>query len=72
MEKYYRMVIELYKQALEAAVNKCAMAENNRIGVLRELATAITAAKVNGLPTATLEALKADVQEIRNIYAQEK
>lgn len=58
MERYYRMVINLYKEALS---------ENHQVNserileVRKEIACAITAAKVSGSSTSHLEELLNDI-----------
>ena len=67
MEKYYKMVIDLYRSAVENLSagrnvnNDCGMAE------LTAIANAITTARVNGNETAGLEQLKDDIEHLRLI-----
>ncbi len=62
MNKYYRMVLELYKESL-TSVNRVNPDENLR--VLTELEKAITTAKITNQPLDELYQLKADVELIR-------
>lgn len=63
MEKYYRMVINLYKEA----VNQNHQVNSNKIlDVEKELACAITTAKVKGKEIENLELLKSDVDYLKN------
>ena len=63
MERYYRMVINLYKEALS---------ENHQVNserileVRKEIACAITVAKVSGSSTSHLEELMADIDYLNN------
>lgn len=64
MNKYYRMVLELYKESL-TSVNRVNPDESLR--VLTELEKAITTAKITNQPLDELYQLKADVELIRAI-----
>ena len=61
MKEYYRMVIELCKQAIVIhQVNS-----EKSLEVLTGLEKAITTAKIKGLPFEELQELKADVEQLR-------
>ena len=62
MNKYYRMVLELYKESL-TSVHRVNPDESLR--VLTELEKAITTAKITNQPLDELYQLKADVELIR-------
>lgn len=62
MNKYYRMVIELFKESL-TSVNRVNSDESLR--VLIEIEKAITTAKITGQPLDELYQLKADVEMVR-------
>ena len=62
MNKYYRMVIELFKDSL-TNVNRVNPDESLR--VLIEIEKAITTAKITGQPLDELYQLKADVALVR-------
>lgn len=62
MNKYYRMVLELYKESL-TSVNRVNPDESLR--VLTEFEKAITTAKITNQPLDELYQLKADVELIR-------
>lgn len=64
MNKYYRMVIELFKESL-TSVNRVSPDESLR--VLIEIEKAITTAKITGQPLDELYQLKADVEMVRAI-----
>lgn len=58
MEKFYRMVIDLYKEA----TNGNYQVNSERIlEVRKEIACAITAAKIENKPTSFLESLNNDI-----------
>lgn len=58
MERYYRMVINLYKEA----INENYQVNSERIlEVRKEIACAITAAKIENKPTSLLESLNNDI-----------
>lgn len=59
MEKYYRMVIDLYKEALINQVNSERILE-----VKKEIANAITTARIQGTPYDGLQTLLEDVNMI--------
>lgn len=59
MEKYYRMVIDLYKEALINQVNSERILE-----VKKEIANAITTSKIQGKPYDWLQTLLEDVNMI--------
>lgn len=59
MERYYRMVIDLYKEAIQHQVNSQQILE-----VKKEIANAITTSKIQGTPTDGLQALLEDVNSI--------
>lgn len=59
MEKYYRIVIDLYKEALINQVNSEKILE-----VKKEISNAITTARIQGTPTDGLQALLEDVNSI--------
>ena len=63
MEQYSRMVIELYKEALS---QNCQVDPERILEVRKEIACAITAAKVEGLSISPLEELMADVDYLIN------
>ena len=62
MNKYYRMVIELFKDSL-TNVNRVTPDESLR--VLIEIEKVITTAKITGQPLDELYQLKADVELVR-------
>ena len=64
MNKYYRMVIELFKESL-TSVNRVNPDESLR--VLIEIEKAITTAKITGQPLDELYQLKADVELVRTL-----
>lgn len=59
MEKYYRMVINLYKEALINQVNSEKILEAKK-----EISNAITTARIQDTPTDGLQALLEDVNEV--------
>lgn len=59
MEKYYRMVIDLYKEALINQVNSERILE-----VKKEIANAVTTARIQGTPYDGLQTLLEDVNMI--------
>jgi hypothetical protein len=65
MEKYNRMVIELYKKCFADHIKGIAIDENIISEVQRELNFAIDRAKINNEPTKELEALKSDVAYLK-------
>ncbi len=64
MNRYYRMVIELFKDTL-TNVNR--VNSDKSLNVLIEIEKAITTAKVTNQPLDELYQLKADVELIRAI-----
>lgn len=61
MERHYRMVIDLYKEAIQHQVNSEMI-----LDVKKEIACAITAARIKGEETESLLELNNDVQFIEN------
>ena len=61
MEKYYRMVIDLYKEAL--LINRVLDAQ-------REISNAITTAIITNEPTSELELLKSDIENLKSHISQ--
>ena len=61
MEKYYRMVIDLYKEALLHQVNSDRILE-----VKKEISNAITTAKILNQSTDELQKLYADIDLIES------
>lgn len=59
MEKYYRMVIDLYKEALLHQVNS-----DRILDVKKEISNAITTARIQGIPYDELQMLMEDVNAI--------
>ncbi len=59
MEKYYRLVINLYKEALINQVNSEKILEAKK-----EISNAITTARIQGTPTDGLQALLEDINEV--------
>lgn len=59
MERYYRMVIDLYKEAIQHQVNSQQILE-----VKKEIANAITTSKIQGNPYDGLQTLLEDVNSI--------
>lgn len=59
MERYYRIVIDLYKEAIQHQVNSQRILE-----VKTEIANAITTSKIQGKPYDWLQTLLDDVNEI--------
>ena len=59
MEKYYRMVIDLYKEALLHQVNSDRILE-----VKKEISNAIVTARIQGTPYDALQTLLDDVNSI--------
>lgn len=60
MEKYYKMVIELYKEAI--TLNRVNPDRLQEVNVA--LANAITTARVLNAPTSELEALQGDIKPL--------
>lgn len=59
MERYYRMVIDLYKEAIQHQVNS-----DRILDVKKEIASAITASKIKGEPYEWLQTLMNDINGI--------
>ena len=59
MERYYRMVIDLYQEAIKHQVNYQQIME-----VKKEIANAITTSKIQGKPYDWLQTLLDDINEI--------
>lgn len=59
MEKYYRMVIDLYKEAVQHQVNS-----ERILAVKTEISNAITAAKIQGTPLGELQTLLEDINTL--------
>ncbi len=59
MEKYYRLVINLYKEALINQVNSEKILEAKK-----EISNAITTARIQGTPTDGLQALLEDINDV--------
>lgn len=59
MEKYYRMVIDLYKEAIQHQVNS-----DRILAVRKEITNAITTSKIQGTPYEWLQTLLDDINEI--------
>ena len=59
MEKYYRMVIDLYKEATQHRVNY-----ERILAVKTEIANAITAARIQGTPYDALQNLMEDINSL--------
>lgn len=59
MEKYYRMVIDLYKEAIQHQVNS-----ERILAVRKEITNAITTSKIQGTPYEWLQTLLEDINEI--------
>lgn len=66
MEKYYRMVIDLYKETL--FINR--VNPNKVLDAQREIANAITTAIITNEPTDELELLKSDIENLKNHIPQ--
>ena len=65
MEKYYRMVIDLYKEAL--LINR--VNPDRVLDAQREISNAITTAITNE-PTSELELLKSDIENLKSHISQ--
>lgn len=59
MERYYRMVIDLYKEAIQHQVNS-----ERILAVRKEITNAITTSKIQGTPYEWLQTLLDDINEI--------
>lgn len=66
MEKYYRMVIELYKEAV--FINR--VNPDKVWNAQKEIANAITTAVITDEPTDGLELLKSDIESLKNHISQ--
>lgn len=66
MEKYYRMVIDLYKETL--FINR--VNPNKVLDAQREIANAITTAIITNESTDELELLKSDIENLKNHIPQ--
>lgn len=63
MVTYYRKVLDLYKDAITNHQVNSEMI----LDVKKEIACAITAARIKGLPTDELCELKSDVEQLRKL-----
>ena len=63
MEKYYRMVINLYKEVL--LINR-----DRVLDAQREISNAITTAIITNEPTGELELLKSDIENLKSHISQ--
>ena len=61
MERYYRMVIDLYKEAIQHQVNS-----DKILDVKKEIACAITAARIKGEEIKGLQELDNDIKFIES------
>lgn len=59
MERYYRMVIDLYKEAIQHQVNS-----ERILAVRKEITNAITTSKIQGTSYEWLQTLLEDINEI--------
>lgn len=66
MEKYYRMVIDLYKEVL--LINR--VNPDRVLDVQREISNAITTAITTNEPTGELELLKFDIENLKSHISQ--
>jgi len=66
MEKYYRMVIDLYKETL--FINR--VNPNKVLDAQREIANAITTAIITNESTDELELLKSDIENLKKHIPQ--
>lgn len=64
MERYYRMVINLYKEAL---LQNYQVNSERILEARKEIACAITAAKIENKPTSSLESLNSDVEHLQSL-----
>lgn len=62
MEKYYRMVIDLYKEVL--LINR--VNPDRVLDAQREISNAITTAIITNEPTGELELLKSDIENLKS------
>lgn len=65
MEKYYRIVLDLYKQSFSDYVNKYPVNVDAISEAQKCLNFAIDKAKINSEPCDELEALKSDVNKLK-------
>ena len=66
MEKYYRRVIDLYKEAL--LINRVNL--DRVLDAQREISNAITTAIITNEPTSELELLKSDIENLKSHISQ--
>ena len=66
MEKYYRMVINLYKEVL--LINR--VNPDRVLDAQREISNAITTAIITNEPTGELELLKSDIENLKSHISQ--
>lgn len=66
MEKYYRMVIDLYKEVL--LINR--VNPDRVLDAQREISNAITTAIITNEPTGELELLKSDIGNLKSHISQ--
>lgn len=66
MEKYYRMVIDLYKEVL--LINR--VNPDRVLDAQREISNAITTAIITNEPTDELELLKFDIENLKSHISQ--
>lgn len=59
MERYYRMVIDLYKEAIQHQVNS-----DRILAARKEITNAITTSKIQGKPYDWLQTLLDDINQI--------
>jgi len=62
------MVIDLYRDSFTDYVKKHQVNDDRILEVKRGIANAITAARISGTPTDSLEKLKSDVDYLSTIY----
>ena len=65
MEKYYRIVLDLYKQSFSDYMNKYSVNVDAMSEAQKCLNFAIDKAKINNEPCDELEALKSDVDKLK-------
>lgn len=66
MEKYYRMVIDLYREVL--LINR--VNPDRVLDAQREISNAITTAIITNEPTGELELLKSDIENLKSHISQ--
>lgn len=66
MEKYYRMVIDLYKEVL--LINR--VNPDRVLDAQMEISNAITTAIITNKPTGELELLKSDIENLKSHISQ--